>query len=77
VEGVFVGQSRGEEIEDEVIEVSDVGPNSARTHTERISRVEYFARGDLLSPHKNFVAPEFGGGTTLEALIAKELLDEG
>jgi hypothetical protein len=70
VAGVFVGQSRGEEIEDEIIEVID----GATTHTERIARVEYFARCDLLAPHRNFVASEFDG-LALEALIAKEILD--
>jgi hypothetical protein len=72
VAGVFVGQSRGEEIEDEILEVADVSPTESRRYTERISRVEYFARGDLLARYKNFIAPEFDG-LTLEALIEKEV----
>jgi hypothetical protein len=72
VEGVFVGQSRGEEIEDEIVEVADTSPDGTHRHTERVSRVEYFARGDLLLPYQDFIAPKFDG-LTLGALIAKEL----
>jgi len=69
VAGVFVGQSRGEEIEDEITDVSDDG---VRTHSERVSRVEYFARGELLARFADFAAPEFGGAT-LKQLIKLEI----
>jgi Trypsin-like peptidase domain len=72
VAGVFVGQTRGEAIEDQIEEVIDEGGGAKRTHVERISRVEYFARGDLLAPHANFTAPEFEG-RTLQELIAEDI----
>lgn len=72
VAGVFVGQSRGEQIEDEIVEVADIGAGGTHRHTERVSKVEYFARGDLLAPFNGFTAPEFDG-LTLEALIAKHI----
>lgn len=72
VAGVFVGQTRGEAIEDLVEEVIDEGGGQRRTHIERISRVEYFARGDLLAPHADFRAPEFEG-RTLRELIAEDI----
>jgi hypothetical protein len=72
VAGVFVGQNRGEEIEDQITDVSEVGPGATRIHTEKVSRIEYFARGDLLLRFKDFVAPEFEG-LTLKTLIAREL----
>jgi hypothetical protein len=74
VQGVFVGQSRGEQIEDEIIDVRDLSPTETHRHTERVSRVEYYARGDLLAPHRHFAVPKVGD-LTLEALIAKEVLD--
>lgn len=72
VAGVFVGQNRGEQIEDQVEEViEEGGGNGRRTQIERVSRVEYFARGELLAPHVDFVAPEFDG-FTLSELIAED-----
>jgi hypothetical protein len=72
VAGVFVGQTRGEAIEDQIEEVIDEGGGATRTHIERIARVEYFARGDLLAPHADFTAPEFEG-CTLRELIAEDI----
>lgn len=72
VAGAFVGQLRGEQIEDQIEDIVDEGPGGYRIHRERIARVEYFARGDLLAMHRNFTAPEFQG-LTLEQLIAHDL----
>lgn len=71
VVGVFVGQSRGEQIEDLVEETTDSGPGSTRIIVERVARVEYFARGELLLPFADLRAEEFDG-VTLAQLIAKE-----
>jgi hypothetical protein len=68
VVGVFVGQTRGEEIEDMVEEIVEEGPDLRRVRTERISKVEYFARGELLTAHMEFRADEFNG-LTLQQLI--------
>jgi hypothetical protein len=61
--GVFAGQNRGEEIEDLVTNVTDEGPNGKHTLVEKTARIEYFARGELLSPYENYIAPEFSGLT--------------
>jgi hypothetical protein len=74
VTGVFVGQMRGEEIEDLVEEVVDAGPGERRTHTERVARVEYFARGELLQPHKDFSSPAFEGLPFWE-LVRRDVAD--
>jgi hypothetical protein len=71
VVGVFVGQTRGEQIEDLVEEITESGPSSTRVHVERVARVEYFARGELLRPFADFSAERFGG-LTLSQLIARE-----
>jgi hypothetical protein len=71
VSGMFVGQSRGEEIEDQITDVSDEGPQGRHTLIERVSRVEYFARGELLARYADFAAEEFGGAT-LQRLITQE-----
>jgi hypothetical protein len=72
VAGVFVGQTRGEEIEDSVEETVDAGPEGTRTHVERVARVEYFARGDLLARHADLTAPEFEG-LSLRELIERDI----
>jgi hypothetical protein len=61
VAGVFVGQNRGEEIEDQIEELTDDSASGRHTHVERVSRIEYFARGELLSAFADFIAPEFEG----------------
>ena len=71
VVGVFVGQTRGEEIEDLVEETTESGPGGTHVRVERVARVEYFARGELLQPFADFAAGEFGG-LTLSKLIASE-----
>lgn len=72
VAGVFVGQNRGEQIEDQIEEViEDGGANGRHVQVERVARVEYFARGELLGPYRDFVAPEFNG-LPLGELIARD-----
>lgn len=74
VAGVFVGQNRGEEIEDQIEEVTDKSASERHTHVERISRIEYFARGELLASFAGFIAPEFGG-FNLKDLIMREIAE--
>lgn len=72
VAGVFVGQHRGEQIEDSFEEVIEGAAGERRTQVERVSRVEYFARGDLLVRHRTLRVKEFDG-MNLEELIAAEV----
>jgi len=71
VVGVFVGQKRGEVIEDLLEEVTEAANGNQITRVERISRVEYFARVDVLAKHKNFRAPQFGTLTLAELINAE------
>src|SRR5689334_10493126 len=71
VVGVFVGQNRGEELEDQVTEVINESSVAQSVHIERVSRVEYTARGDLFARFRTHVATEFNGAT-LEELIKSE-----
>jgi hypothetical protein len=72
VAGVFVGQTRGEEIEDQVQEVTETKDGKVITLVEKVARVEYHARGELLRPYADFRVKEFEG-LTLRELIAKDL----
>jgi hypothetical protein len=74
VAGVFVGQNRGEEIEDQIEEVTDESASARHTHVERVSRIEYFARGELLAAFADFIAPEFEG-VSFKDLILREIAD--
>jgi hypothetical protein len=74
VAGVFVGQTRGEQIEDLVEEVVVDKAGNKETRVERVSRVEYFARGDLLVAHQDHGAAEFGK-LTLQELIARDIAE--
>jgi hypothetical protein len=74
VVGVFVGQTRGEEIEDQFQEVTETGEGKVTTLIEKVARVEYHARGELLAPFADFKAEEFKG-LTLRELIAQDLRD--
>ncbi len=71
VVGVFVGQSRGEVIEDLLEEVIEAEQGNRVTRVERVSRVEYFARVDVLAKHRNFRAPQFGSLTLAELIRAE------
>jgi hypothetical protein len=73
VVGVLVGQSRSEIDEHLVKEFTEVTSEGRSTQVEKISRVEYAARVDVLAHHKDFRAEEFGG-RTLSELIALEKL---
>jgi hypothetical protein len=68
VVGVFVGQSRGEVIEDLLEEATEEEHGQRVTRVERVSRVEYFARIDVLAKHKDFRAPQFGSLTLTELI---------
>ena len=72
VAGVFVGQTRGEQIEDLVEEVIETDGGRTVTRVERVDRVEYFARGELLEPYGDYRHAEFGG-MTLSELIARDI----
>jgi hypothetical protein len=72
VVGVFVGQSRGEMIEDQVEESVSVSATERRVQTDRTSRVEYFAKSDLLEPYRHFSGVPAFEGFTLEELISKD-----
>jgi hypothetical protein len=65
--GVFVGQNRGELIEDQISYRSEEADGRVKVETERVSHVEYHARGDMLYPHKDWIVP--GANVSLERLI--------
>jgi len=67
----MVGQHRTEIDEHLVKEFTEPTPTGQATYVEKISRVEYSARIDLLWQHHDFRAAEFGG-LTLAELIESE-----
>ena len=70
VAGVLVGQIRSEIVEDFLSDVTETTATGKSVYVEKISRVEYMSRIDVLAHHGDHIAAEFGG--TLAELIARE-----
>jgi hypothetical protein len=74
VVGVMVGQTRVELVEDQIEERSeDLSTGTKRIERERVARVEYTARADMLYPHSDLRLPEFGGFTFAELIGHRNL----
>jgi hypothetical protein len=77
VVGVMVGQHRTEIDEHLVKEFTEPTPTGQATYVEKISRVEYSARIDLLWQHRDFRAAEFGGLTLTELIESENRTPDG
>jgi hypothetical protein len=65
----LIGQTRGELVEDQIEERSiELETGGISIEREKIARVEYTARADMLYPHKVLRLPEFGGLTSSELI---------